>query len=1068
MTTLSVVPEHPAGLPWRALALLGIGYLGCAFAGSHLSSPALPFVHFWLPNGLLVAMLLRHPTRHWPVLLATGLLANLGFELLAGHPLHTGFFFIIANGLEALIGAWLVRRLVASQPQLTTAREVVGLVLYSAVISTMIAATVGTLSLAVTAGTSVSGLIWMYWWGGDALGILLMAPLVLVWQQRPDWKWHRSHAARVAELTLVCIVLGVTLYFCFTPGLPTYGAVQYVAIACVLWVAIRADLHFSVAVGLVAALLAAWLIKHGNGQADDPATMSFASMQLFFAVMAATGLVIAVLAHERRTTEHALRDHERRMVAAERIAQTGNWTFELATRRIIWSEGMWPIYGLVSQPDGFDYETLIAMVHPDDRAKHDEYAAGFHRLSPDSPTVPRMEYRVLRPDGSERTVEVYGNPEFDHLGRPSRVFGIVRDITELKLAAEALSRSEEKYAATFRHAPVWIVISDASDSTILEVNERALQASGYTRDEVVGRTGAELGWINGEDRARLLQQLKLNGWVDGFEMNFHARDGRRLCGLVSGGMIVIGGRNCTLTVTIDITERKQALAKLESSHLHLRNIIQGMPVMVDAFDERGVLAMWNAECERVTGYLADEVVGNPEFMNLMYPDPEYRERMLQEWSKRGDDYRDWEWDIVCKDGRKRTIAWSNVSKKLPIPGWSTWGIGVDVSNRLQLEATLRQSQKLEAVGTLAGGIAHDFNNILAGIYGYLNLARTAAGDNIEVLAHLDEIGRAGHRAAELVKQILSFSRAGDLALAPLQLNEVVTEAVNLLRATLPSTIEIHTGLPEDLPPVMANAVQIHQVVMNLGTNAAHAMRDRPGQLRIALDRCVVDEAMTRTMPDLAPGLCIRLIVSDTGTGMDADLQTRIFEPFFSTKGPGGGSGLGLSVVHGIVRNHRGAIRLTSRTGQGTTFEIFLPASASTPQRAKQETGQVVRGQGECILLVDDEVTLLKAVEFTLQNLGYTTVSENRPEEALARVATNPQAFQLVITDQTMPHMTGLELAARIRDLRPDLPVLIASGYSTALTTERMAAAGVREMIEKPFTMASLAALIRRHLPPATS
>ena len=385
--------------------------------------------------------------------------------------------------------------------------------------------------------------------------------------------------------------------------------------------------------------------------------------------------------------------------------------------------------------------------------------------------------------------------------------------------------------------------------------------------------------------------------------------------------------------------------------------------------------------------------------------------------------------------------------------------------RQTLEGQLRQSQKLEAIGTLAGGIAHDFNNILAGIYGFTSLARDSAGGNPALHNYLDEIGRAGRRAAELVQRILAFSRSrnGDETMEPVHLGLVAAEAVKLLRAGSPSTIELVAQVTGTLPAVMGNATQLHQVVMNLGTNAVQAMRDRPGRLSISLDACVIDEALARALPGLQPGPGVRLTVGDTGDGMNAATQERVFEPFFTTKGPGEGTGLGLSVVHGIVRSHHGAIRLSSEVGRGSTFEVFLPAANSAVPETEAEPAVISRGRGERILVIDDEPMIVTSIHLALTQLGYEVVSENSAQAALARLEREPQVFDLVLSDQTMPGLTGLDLAQHIRTAWPDLPVVLMSGHSTALTAERLREAGVREVMGKPYIIDRLAVVIRRNL-----
>ena len=391
----------------------------------------------------------------------------------------------------------------------------------------------------------------------------------------------------------------------------------------------------------------------------------------------------------------------------------------------------------------------------------------------------------------------------------------------------------------------------------------------------------------------------------------------------------------------------------------------------------------------------------------------------------------------------------------------------DITATRALEQQLRQSQKLEAVGTLAGGIAHDFNNILSGIYGFTSLARGAAGGNAELRSYLDEINRASRRAAELVRQILTFSRTrgGEENWEPVQAGAVVADAVKLLRATSPSSIEFVQECAPELPSVPGNASQLHQVVMNLGTNAVHAMGHGTGRLTIRLAAVTVDDGMARSLPGLTVGPYVCLTVNDTGSGMDAAIRDRVFEPFFTTKGPGEGTGLGLSVVHGIVRDHHGAVRLTTEPGRGTTFEVFLPAGTLAPASRPAAHDAAQRGRGERILIVDDEEMIARVGKLTLCQLGYAAESETDVLKALGRLERDPHAFHLVLSDQTMPGMTGLEFAARIRALRPDLPVVLATGHSTAVTPENIRASGIREVLMKPYSTEVLADVLRRHLSP---
>jgi PAS domain S-box-containing protein len=384
--------------------------------------------------------------------------------------------------------------------------------------------------------------------------------------------------------------------------------------------------------------------------------------------------------------------------------------------------------------------------------------------------------------------------------------------------------------------------------------------------------------------------------------------------------------------------------------------------------------------------------------------------------------------------------------------------------RQQIEGQLRQAQKMEAIGTLAGGIAHDFNNILAAIIGYTEMAKRRAANDPTVVKYLEAVFQAGTRAVSLVKQILTFSRPREAQeRKPIEIGTVVQEPLKLLRASIPSNIEFEVSLDANLPSVLADATQVHQIVMNLCTNAAHAMKDRPGRLGVRLEKFTVDKFLAGANAGLRTGPYVRLSVSDTGHGMSRATIVRIFEPFFTTKGPGEGTGLGLSVVHGIMQSHGGAITVYSQPGEGTVFHLYFPITAEENKEAAAITEEAPVGHGERILFVDDEIPLALLGQSMLEELGYVVENKNNVVEALALVRANPAAFDLVITDLTMPLMVGTDFAQQLLALRPGLPIILTTGYSASLTPERVREMGIRELLLKPHTIQSLGMAVHRVL-----
>ena len=396
------------------------------------------------------------------------------------------------------------------------------------------------------------------------------------------------------------------------------------------------------------------------------------------------------------------------------------------------------------------------------------------------------------------------------------------------------------------------------------------------------------------------------------------------------------------------------------------------------------------------------------------------------------------------------------------------GVAEDMTEQKRVQDTLvkterqfRQSSRMEAIGTLAGGIAHDFNNILTAILGYTELGLASVPKDSRTQRNLQEVLTAGHRAKHLVLQILAFSRQSGQAKRPTPIHTVIQEALKLLRATIPSTIEIRDSLMTQAS-VLADPTQLHQVVINLCTNAEYAMRETGSLLEITLADFEVTEENVRSVSGLRIGPHVRLTIQDNGTGMSSDVLERMFDPFFTTKPIGEGSGMGLSVVHGIVANHGGALMVDSQRGKGTKIEVYLPAIPATVWDGAGDQGTIPLGK-ETILFVDDEETIVRLGKELLEQLGYTIEVQTNSLEALNVFRHDPQRFDLVITDQTMPGLTGEALSRELLRIRPELPIILCTGFSHIMTAEKAKALGIQAYLMKPLAIRDLAPIVRHVL-----
>lgn len=487
----------------------------------------------------------------------------------------------------------------------------------------------------------------------------------------------------------------------------------------------------------------------------------------------------------------------------------------------------------------------------------------------------------------------------------------------------------------------------------------------------------------------------------------------------------------------------------------LNAIIDNIPVLITRYDPRANMLYLNKAFERIIGWKTEEVV-NIDMMEEVYPDPEYRQQAFDYMQKNSIEWK--EFKVRAKSGDIVDSEWSNIK----LEDGTQIGIGIDITERKKLESNLKQAQKMESIGTLAGGIAHDFNNILYPIIGFSEMLKEDLPPDSPEHESAQEIFNAGRRGGELVKQILAFSRQTEHKLSPVHFQKILTEVCKLTRSTIPSDIEIHHDIQKDCGLVMAESSQLHQIAMNLITNAYHAVEKTSGEISIKLKEIMLDNDDLKDSP-LKPGQYVMLSVSDNGVGIPREIKNNIFEPYFTTKGKGKGTGLGLAVVYGILTEHKGDIKVYSEVGKGTTFNVYLPLMKKDAEKGVADQVSQIEIGTENLLLVDDEVSVAKLEKLMLERLGYKVTVQTNSVDALTVFEANPESFDLVITDMTMPAMTGDQLAREILLIKPDIPIIICTGFSERVNKEQAQVIGVKGFLMKPVIKFDMAQMVRKIL-----
>jgi len=704
--------------------------------------------------------------------------------------------------------------------------------------------------------------------------------------------------------------------------------------------------------------------------------------------------------------------------------------------------------------------TIADLTHPEDQHVSPDYFAKI--LAGDLQSW-RGEKRYLMKNGDICNLDLSVNPLRDQAGAIYGFIAMGVETTENKNAVIALAESERRLrtlmsnlpgmAFRYRHCP---------GKTLEFASEGCLPLTGYGPVELCGRDAIPFLQIIhplDQQRVREIVQTAVDT-VGSYDMEYRIKTkGGELRWVWEKGRVVARSPEHPAIIegfSTDITPQKQQEEKLK----RLQAAIEHASETIVITDHEGVIQYVNPAFEQLTGYSREEAIGKrPSILKSGHQDEAFYKAMwtallqgeiwkgyLVNKNKQGDLFEE-EATITPVLDREGNICHFVAVKR-------------NASREVALKNQLQQAQRMEAIGTLAGGIAHDFNNILTSILGYAEIARDHFPASSPASQCIDQIIQAGDRAASLVKQILTFSRQEKEELRPVHLHQPIVEALSLLRSTLPATIQLDQHLAADCAPVLADASQIQQVLVNLCVNARHAIGNHQGRITVTMaEQTLAAPLMATSGASLPPGTYMVITVGDDGCGMAPEIQAKIFDPFFTTKPTSEGTGLGLSVVHGIVKTHNGAITLASKPGEGTVFHLYLPVCRLLHPEDPLKIDVAVQGN-ETILLVDDEPILVQMLHNGLARLGYNVLSFAKSTEALAYFTDHADTIDLVVTDMSMPLMAGDVFSQRLLLLKPDLPIILCTGFSEAIDETRARLIGIREFIMKPVVPRNLAQTIR--------
>ena len=986
-----VKPQQSA-TSWSLQALpVALGYYVAAELGLSMAVGDTNASPLWPPAGIAVAAVLILGYRVWPGVFLGAFLANmlafLGNGFSVGVAIVTACGIGTGNTLEAIVGVFLLRWVIGSSDPFDRAQSVIYFAALTVTLATIVGATIGVVCLCLghIAEWADFGYLWRTWWIGNAIGVLIVAPVLLAWVKR---KPHWGELRLLAEVFLIWALLGVISWLAFGgiehTSLGPAHRLEYLPVPIVLWATFRFGLRGAATSILIAGAVATWCTVQGYGPFAVPsANDSVLLLHVYLAVVAVTALVLAAVLAERK---HA----EDRMLVFRRFSEASGQGFGMAT---------------------LDGE--ITYVNP--------------RLC-------QLIGESCPDDVRGKTLSRYYPPTLQERLRSEVLPGVMKDgqwtgemalVTSQGLVTPTI---ENIFLIRNEQGDPLFLADVVTDITERKHDEKELRRHRDRLEEIVAERTVDIEETNEELRQKVLELERL----------------------------------------------EQSLKESERLYRSAIEVADAVPYYLDY--ETNTYEFIGGGIHRLTGYARSELTPNllqeiteddyvlGELTDLPHDEAIERARRSNEITWRSD------FKIRTREGGRRWLSDAAIqvrNESGEVVG--TLGILQDITGRKEseedksrLEAQLRQSQKMEAVGQLAGGVAHDFNNLLQAILGYVTMGMSGLSRDERRYRDLEQVKKAGERAATLTRQLLTVSRRQVLQPSNVNLNDIITDVSKMLRRVIGEHIELAIERGDDLETVRADAGMMEQVILNLSVNARDAMPDG-GQLTIKTGTTALDAAFCASHAGAHPGRYVLLSVKDTGIGMPPETLEHIFEPFYTTKDAEKGTGLGLSMVYGIVKQHEGLIYTQSELGQGTTFDIYLPAIASPAAVVEIEAAQTAPRGTETILLAEDDTVVQSIAVRVLEEHGYTVLAANDGKEAIALFEKNMDSVDLAFLDVVMPKMGGPAVYERIQHVKPDARVLFSSGYNPGTGQNARIVEEGLTLIQKPYSPDELLRNVREAL-----